>query len=208
MKDLNFFSVGRKILTKRLGPTDDKGDSDMLDVTYLYKNKEGSEAERLAVYNAVRGIPRAQAFYKVPNKDKEDVFFDLIDIDTVPFGEDFNVVVKLHNKANEERTIKAALTASSIYYRGNTAKDIKKSRPGSFKLRPGQQDTLSMRITPDDYLDKLVDHNFIKIYAVATVEETKQTWSEEDDFTLILPPMKLDVPEQCGVGELCVVAFR
>ncbi|XP_018576112.1 hemocyte protein-glutamine gamma-glutamyltransferase isoform X2 [Anoplophora glabripennis] len=204
---VNKYHVGRKILTKKLGPTDDNGDSDLLDVTFIYKNKEGSEAERLAVYNAARGIPRAQEFYRLPNKDKEDVFFDLIDIDTVPFGEDFNVVVKLHNKANEERTIKAVLSASSIYYRGNTANDIKKSRPSSFKLKPGQEDTLSMTITPGEYLDKLVDHNFIKVYAIATVEETKQTWSEEDDFTLILPQMTLNVPGQCKVGEPCVVSF-
>ncbi|KAJ8921066.1 hypothetical protein NQ315_015862 [Exocentrus adspersus] len=203
---INKYHVGRKILTKKLGPTDDDGDSDVLDVTHLYKNKEGSEAERLAVYNAVRGIPRAQEFYKLPDKDKEDVFFDLVDIDSVPLGESFNVVIKLHNKANEERTIKAILSASSIYYRGTTASDIKRAQD-VFKVKPGQKNTLSVRVTPEEYLPKLVDHNLIKIYAIATVEETKQTWSEEDDFTLLLPKVAIKAQERCRVGEPCDVTF-
>lgn len=58
------------ILTKKLGPTDDSGDSDYIDITHLYKNKEGTESERLAVFNAVRGVPKAQHIYHLPNKGK------------------------------------------------------------------------------------------------------------------------------------------
>lgn len=85
-------------MTKKLGPTDDEGDSDMLDVTSLYKNKEGTEAERLAVYNAVRGVPRAQELYEIPSRDQEDVIFDLVEIDTIPFGDKFSVEVKVKIK--------------------------------------------------------------------------------------------------------------
>lgn len=200
-------SVGRKILTKRPGPTDDKGDSDLLDVTYLYKNKEGTEAERLAVYNAVRGVPRAQELYNIPAKDKEDVFFDLVDIDTVPFGKNFTVVVNIQNKASEERTIRAVLSSSSVYYTGTFAKDIKKAQ-GKFKVGPGKNETMRMEVTVGDYLDKLVDHSLIKIHSIANVEETKQTWSEEDDFTLILPDVTITVAGACKVGQPCQITFR
>ena len=48
-----------------------------------------------------------------------------------------------------------------------------------------------MRVSWEEYRDKIVDYGMIKIYALASVQETKQTWSEEDDFQLEKP--KLDV---------------
>ena len=50
---------------------------------------------------------------------------------------------------------------------------------------------MQVRISWDDYRDKIVDYGHIKVYAMATVQETKQTWSEEDEFQLEKP--KLDV---------------
>lgn len=173
----------------------------------MYKNKEGTEAERLAVYNAVRGVPRAQELYEIPNKDMEDVFFDLLDIDSVPFGEDFTVTVNIENRATEERTIHAVVSSSSVYYTGTFAKDIKKAQ-GKFKVGPGQKETMRMVVKTADYLSKLVDHSLIKIHAIANVEETKQTWSEEDDFTLNLPDVAITVVGVCKVGEPCPVDFR
>ena len=45
------FSVGKLLLTKARGDNNFGGDAE--DITHLYKHKEGSNAERLAVYNAV-----------------------------------------------------------------------------------------------------------------------------------------------------------
>jgi hypothetical protein len=56
----------------------------------------GSEAERLAVFNAVRGVERAQQYYSFPKKGAEDVHFDLVEIETIPFGQDFCVTVHIH----------------------------------------------------------------------------------------------------------------
>jgi hypothetical protein len=52
-------------------------------------------------------------------------------------------------------------------------------------------ETLQVRISWDEYRDKIVDYGHIKIFAMASVQETKQSWSEEDDFQLEKP--KLDV---------------
>lgn len=50
------FSVGRKLFTKRAGiDSDYNGISDAEDITDLYKFKEGTEEERMAVLNAARG---------------------------------------------------------------------------------------------------------------------------------------------------------
>ncbi|RZC41015.1 hemocyte protein-glutamine gamma-glutamyltransferase [Asbolus verrucosus] len=203
---VNQYHVGRKILTKRTDITDTQGDSDQWNITSLYKNPEGSEAERLAVYNAVKGVPKAQHLYNFPNKGDEDVYFDLIDIDEIPFGGSFEVAVQIESKSNELRNIIVVLSASSVYYNGATANTIKKSRE-PFSINPGQKTTLRLQVTPEEYLDKLVDHSLIKIYAIANVNETKQTWSEEDDFTLTKPEMIIQVNDVCKVGEECTVNF-
>ena len=50
-------SVGRKLFTKRAGiDSDFNGVSDAEDITDLYKFKEGTEEERMAVLNAARGM--------------------------------------------------------------------------------------------------------------------------------------------------------
>jgi transglutaminase 1 len=38
-----------------------------------------------------------------------------------------------------------------------------------------------------------VDYGNVKIYALATVEETKQTWSAEDDLIIEKPPLDVQV---------------
>ncbi|EFA03506.1 hemocyte protein-glutamine gamma-glutamyltransferase [Tribolium castaneum] len=203
---INQYHVGRKIVTKRSDLTDEKGDSDMWNITSFYKNLEGTEAERLAVYNAVKGVPKAQHLYDFPSEVQEDVFFDLVDIDSIPFGENFEVRVEMENRSGETRTISAVLSASSIFYTGVTASQVKRLQQ-TFTLDSNQKETLKITITPEEYLDKLVDHGLIKIYAIANVKETKQTWSEEDDFTLIKPEITVEIADACKVGEDCSVSL-
>ncbi|VEN38687.1 unnamed protein product [Callosobruchus maculatus] len=201
--------VGRKIVTKMPGPTDDTTDlSDMMDITSLFKNKEGTEDERLSFYNARRSAPMSPELYDdAMPKGAEDVSFQLVDIDSVPFGDDFEVVLKVHNEASETRTIKAVLSASSILYNGGSAKDIKKSR-GTFTLDAGKGNIVSLKVPAEDYIEKLVDHGLVKIYAIANVEETKQIWSGEDDFNMTMPAVSINVAGDCKVGEGCEVEFK
>lgn len=51
-------------------------------------------------------------------------------------------------------------------------------------------------MSPEEYMEKLVDYCLIKIYAIANVKETRQTWSEEDDFPLQKPKLKVEVREK------------
>lgn len=188
---------------------DDDGDSDLWDVTSLYKNPEGTQSERLAVYNAIRGnIYTSPLNYDEPRDLVEDVEFDLVDIDVVTLGRSFDVVVNIVNKAQERRTITAVLTADSVYYNG-VSKNFLKREQGTFTLNPGQKEQLKTRVEPREYLDKLTDHNLVKIYAMANVQETKQTWSEEDDFSLFKPQIKLRVlDENPKVGTETPIEFR
>lgn len=50
-----------------------------------------------------------------------------------------------------------------------------------------------MVVTADEYLHKLVEYCIMKIYAIATVKETHQTWAEEDDFQVTKPNIEITV---------------
>ena len=45
----------------------------------------------------------------------------------------------------------------------------------------------------NDKAGKLVEYCMVKIYSQIRVRETKQTWSEEDDFILEKPQLKVEV---------------
>ncbi|CAG9771701.1 unnamed protein product [Ceutorhynchus assimilis] len=51
-------------------------------------------------------------------------------------------------------------------------------------------------------MDMLVDYGSIKIYALATLQKTKQTWIGEDDFTMLQPVLNI------WMSEPCEIAFR
>ena len=85
------FSVGRLILTKSVGS--EAGE----DVTWQYKKEEGTPEERLAVFNAVRGVDRAMKYYDVPDSAsaREDVFMDLVELESVQYGQPYKARVIL-----------------------------------------------------------------------------------------------------------------
>nr|CAD7596478.1 unnamed protein product [Timema genevievae] len=275
-----------------------------------------SATERLALMNAVRGVERAKRFYELPSISREELEFELVDLDRVNIGESFSVVVNINNKSNSVKTVKAILSAASVYYTGIKAHLIKKAS-GDFQVQPksitgdlpemvtsttvvlqvtedlpemvtsitvvlqvtgdlselvtlitlvlqvtgdlsemvisitmvlqvtgylpemvtsitvvlqvtedlpemvtsitvvlqvtgdlselvtsitvvlqvtgdlSEMELLKLTVKPDDYLDKLVEYCNMKIYALATVADTNETWGEEDDFQIIKP--KLDI---------------
>ncbi|KAG8222477.1 hypothetical protein J437_LFUL000839 [Ladona fulva] len=200
------YHIGRVVLTKAPWIFDPNGDKDIQDITEQYKAKEGTEAERLSLMNAVRGTERAKRFYSLPSAASEDVSFDLEDIERVPIGENFKVTVKIENKAKEDRNIQAVLSAGSVFYTGVKAHCVKKAS-GTFKIRAGSKEELSLSVTPDDYLGKLVEYCIMKVYAIATVTETRQTWAEEDDFQVLKPSIDIQGPKTITVGKPASLTF-
>lgn len=183
-------------MTKCIDKDDDEGDSDMWDLTSHYKSITMKKPD-----NAPR-------FAHTPETIIEDVEFDLVDIDSVPLGQSFGVVVNTLNRSGEKRTVTAVLTSETVYYTGKKKESIK-STQGTFTLKPGQREQLKIHVDPSEYIDKLAEDTFIKIYAMAQVKETKQTWSEEDDFTLTKPQVNIRVvDENPQVGNECLVEFR
>lgn len=197
------YKIGQFILTKKIGVDDDVGDTDAENIVSEYKDQEGTVEERMAVLNAARyGVAPSirYAVYDMPPPEKEDVTFDLQEIDKIMIGQPFTVTVQVKNKnSSEVRTVGAVLSASTVYYTGVLARKVTRQR-GNFTLKPNQSEVLQITVSADEYLDKLVDYSMMKIYAIATVQETQQTWAEEDDFTVQKPKLVLQCPETLRVG--------
>ncbi|CAN7992131.1 unnamed protein product [Ixodes hexagonus] len=192
------YRVGEGVLTKKANMFVQEGVGDAENITASYKCKEGSDEERMAVLNAARSGGRSVLF-DLPSPENEDVTLKLEDIESVMIGQPFNVTVSMRNESNEQRTVSAVLSASSVYYTGIIARKIKRGRE-IFVLQPQDEEVLSMTVQPKEYLDKLVDFAMVKIYVIANVKETRQTWSDEDDFTVSKPRLNIEIDGDTKVG--------
>lgn len=97
--------------------------------------------------------------------------------------------------------MKVVLSSHSSFYTGQKAHLVKRGE-GSFTLKSGEKETLSMEVSPESYMDKVVliieeilteifpkvvDMCLMKNNLLVTVAETGQSWSAEDDFILEKP---------------------
>ncbi|XP_017784888.1 PREDICTED: hemocyte protein-glutamine gamma-glutamyltransferase-like [Nicrophorus vespilloides] len=203
----NKYHIGRMILTKQPYIFDPNGDKDRQEITNQYKAKEGTPAERLSLYNAVRCTELAKSFYALPDPGLEDLKFELQELETIKIGESFSVVVNIKNNSDQVRNIKAVLSAGSIFYTGVKAHVIKKAE-GKFKMGPKSTEHLKMVVKADEYLEKLVEYCILKLYAVATVEETRQTWADEDDFQVTKPNIDIEIPAEIPIGKATKITLK
>jgi len=195
------YEVGRCILTKRPGKEDDSGNTDKEDITAQYKNKEGAETERMTVHNAIRGCRRARQYYEYKTDVKEDVQFDLYELEKIEIGQPFQVKVVVRNQSNEHRTVSTSLTASSVYYTSVHHSTLKRS-DSKFKLGPQQQQDVVLTVQFNEYWKKLVEGCLIKIYIICRVEETGQTYTEEDDFVVEKPRLQIGLMSQMSQSQV------
>uniref|UniRef100_A0A1B6KCH6 Transglutaminase-like domain-containing protein n=1 Tax=Graphocephala atropunctata TaxID=36148 RepID=A0A1B6KCH6_9HEMI len=198
--------VGKRIVTQSL--TDNvHGEREMEDITSQYKHEEGSEEERAAVFNAVRAHPKAQKLYKaVKSPIVRDVFFKLIEIDSVIIGDSFSVSLTIENHAAVSRIVNATLTASSILYTGQ-AIDIIKEGSLEVTIQPKEVKTVRITVLPEEYHRELGKSTFMKIVAVANVSETGQSYAAEDDFELLRTRLEIKVLEQIKAGNIAEIKF-
>lgn len=205
------YHVGRRIVTKSALKDDDLGDNDMEDITQQYKNPEGTVSERLATFKALSLTGSAPLYYGYPEDAlEEDVFFSLEDLDSVPFGDSFSVRVNIQNKSEEKRKISAVLSVYSVRYTGGMAHRIKSSSV-EFEMNPYSDETMLLRVSPKEYLGRLdKEHCLLKMHAIAHVAQTKQSWSDEDDFSLRKPRLNVQVTGAMRVGGECsaILSFQ
>lgn len=206
-------AVGKRISTKRprkiprpasVRWTPFKEDKDRLEVTDLYKYKEGSEAERTAVYRANRHSTRPNIY----DFKEEDVKFELHQQDDILVGNPFDVVLKVQNKSRSERNVHVLVTLTAVYYTGVFKAKVK-SKPFDLTLGPIKGEEAILRVTAEEYLHLIVDQVAFKINVLAKVAETNQIHADNDDFRLRRPDLELKAPETVKVGQEfeCLVKF-
>jgi len=181
------------------------GDRDNRDNMNLM-SYSGTAAERMMIMDSSRGVDKNQPMFEFASKTNEDVYFDLIEQDKIIFGQPFNVTFQIQNRSSEMRTITAVLSVNSSYYTGVVARRLMRT-DRQFVLQPGARETMQVRIAWEDYRDKIVDFGHIKVYAMANVQETKQAWSEEDDFQLEKPKLDVQIRGTPQAGQDCFVTF-
>jgi transglutaminase 1 len=176
-----------------------------LDVQQDYKAKEGSRMERLALYSAASGNAQIASFFGRSSNDKiSDVEFSLLDLDKIPVGDSFDIVVTLKNKSKETRTVQANIRLNSMYYTGLKAKEVKDAS-GKFVLRSEAKEELKMTVRPEEYMKKLVEYGIMKVSVICAVDETTQAWLAEDDFQIQKPCLKLDVKSELKIHQPATV---
>ncbi|RVE44370.1 hypothetical protein evm_010991 [Chilo suppressalis] len=200
MVDTNNFHIGRMVLTKKPYVFDPIGDEDREDITAQYKHREGTASERLALMNGVRFSERAKRYYAVANNLKTDIKFNLRDIDNVLIGKEFRIVVDIENQCEEPRNVKASLSATSVFYNGVKA-DVVKKVEGKIFVGPSKKEQISILVKSEDYLPKLVEYCNMKISAMAIVDETKQSWADDDDFQILKPNITIKFNEDLIIGQ-------
>lgn len=90
----------------------------------------------MAVLNAARSGGLSFLF-ELPAPGKEDVDFDLKDIEKVLIGQPFYVVIEMINRSGFKRSVTAVLNANTVHYTGILARKVKRERH-NFVLQPYQ----------------------------------------------------------------------
>lgn len=84
----------------------------------------GSAEERKAVKFAHKFSTRRE--YEIYKAEREDVEFSLEVLDDVAMGDSFDISVVVHNRSDDQRTVKVNITSVMAFYTGIPAKPLKR----------------------------------------------------------------------------------
>lgn len=177
-------SIGKHISTKAPGV------NARLDLTNAYKYREGSAEERKAVKFAHKFSTRKE--YDIYKAETEDVEFSLEVLDDVAMGDSFDVSVVVHNKSDDQRTVKVNVTSVMAFYTGIPAKPLKREMK-TLNIDPKAEDRVVLKIAGKDYMGKLAGDGNIKLYVKCTVQETGQSYAYQDVVELRKPKLVVTV---------------
>lgn len=94
--------------------------------------------ERSALRRAARDLNHARRAYEILAQQQENVKFELVPLETIQMGDSFDVRVNIENKSEQHQTIRAVLSAESVYYNGVKGHLVKHAT-GIFSLLPGER---------------------------------------------------------------------
>ncbi|EFX71341.1 hypothetical protein DAPPUDRAFT_111732 [Daphnia pulex] len=196
----NNYQVGRMILTKRPGADDDASDADAEDITSLYNNPDGmSRYQKQGDFN--------YHFIDIARKP----WYDESRHPTDSGSSAAERVSAMNASRSVERTqpmFDNRPVNEDVYFDLIEQEKVAWGQPFNLQVLVQRSSVCSSTWRPwDEYRDKIVDYGHIKIFAMASVQETKQSWSEEDDFQLEKPKLDVQIRGNPQVGQDCFATF-
>ncbi|XP_057696650.1 protein-glutamine gamma-glutamyltransferase K-like isoform X2 [Corythoichthys intestinalis] len=188
--------VGHFISTKAVGSEERN------DITHLYKHREGTEAERIAVETACRYGSKADA-YTAP--EVEDVAITVtMDSDGPQMGRDAKLAVTLQNSSTKHRHVILHGQASIMYYTGVHKATVRTDHT-DVDLLPNEVKVLDWTLEYKDYKDQVVDQAALMLTLSGRVIETQQILATQFNFRLRTPNLLLTPIGKAVVGEKMAV---
>lgn len=185
VSNINSNTVGRYLSTKKVGSSFIRED-----VTELYKYPEFSRDET-RVRDQVLKMSHRYAHVKqtaAANLKEGEIQFELLVPQEMAFGKDGIAKLQMTNKGNAIHNVSVSLTAKISFYTGVPTQNLH-SNKGKVMIGPNQTTVYTLDLKSQDYLNKMIDDGKLKIYAHATVEETKQNWASSDFVDMDKPDL-------------------
>ncbi|XP_032079379.1 coagulation factor XIII A chain [Thamnophis elegans] len=183
--------IGTLILTKEMGSNKTK------DITELYKFKEGTEEERLALETALMYGVKKAATEDISSSTEVDM--NVVIEDSV-LGSDFNVTITFRNKTSRRYTATAYISGNVVFYTGVPKSEFKND---SFDvtLEPMKDETLEVLIESSDYMSQLLEQASLHFFVTARVNELQKILARQKTVSLKIPALHLKVPGEKVVGK-------
>ncbi|XP_069113248.1 protein-glutamine gamma-glutamyltransferase 2-like [Argopecten irradians] len=174
-----------------------------LDVTNLYKYRERSVEERIAV---TRAMEEAGTKYDDDDEEIHIMIRTKKPLNEMYLGEDVDFTVFLKNVSDERewklKISRVAITFSSIDYTGHNRKQITKEEIKMISLNPDEETAIDISIPWETYKSYRQDSNDFSITAVATAHKSGKSNMEYKLITLLSPDiLEVHSQDNCSVGE-------
>ncbi|RWS13964.1 hemocyte protein-glutamine gamma-glutamyltransferase-like protein [Dinothrombium tinctorium] len=195
--------VGRAFMTKSIG----FGENRMADITHTYKDPEGSVQERTK-FNRARAISLRNKRVLHVSQTRE-INFSLshqqfiIEIECAHWamiGEPVKAKIFLVNYSNKNVYFNIYLEINSMYYSGEIAKTIF-DQALHYELKAKKYLEITVALTPEEYLKKLVPFSIVQFQVVAHNYNTSQILVKTHRLIFVKPELRVTADKNVLVGQ-------
>nr|XP_028593639.1 coagulation factor XIII A chain [Podarcis muralis]XP_028593640.1 coagulation factor XIII A chain [Podarcis muralis] len=188
--------IGKLIVTK------EEGGDKVRDITELYKFKEGTDEERLALETALMYGVKKSHTQDVVSTAEVDMDFSVEDS---TIGSDITVNITFRNNTPNLYTATSYLSGNIVFYTGVPKAEFK-NHSFDVKLEPMKAQTVEVLIKSSEYMSQLLEQASLHFFVTARVKETEKILARQKSTVLKIPQLLLKVPGEKVVGkEMAVI---
>ncbi|KAM3865704.1 protein-glutamine gamma-glutamyltransferase K-like [Diretmus argenteus] len=185
-------AIGHFISTKAVG-SDERAD-----ITHLYKHREDSDEERIAVETASRYGTKPE-IYSMPMA--EDVSVEVkMEGEGPRMGADAQLIIVVKNLSSQPRQTTLHSQVAVMYYTGVLKGTVKKEKM-PLELMPNEVKTIDWVLPYQQYQDQLVDQAALMLTLSGRVTQTQQVLANQTTFRLRTPDLSIKPLGNAVVGE-------